>query len=504
MNPVSQDILLVTLNARYIHSSLGLRYLFANMGELQERTEVIEYTINQRAVDIAEDLLRRQARIIGFGVYIWNREETRAVVEVLKTVAPQLVVVLGGPELSYEYDDQEIVSLADHLITGQADLAFAELCATLLLDQPGAAKIAASVPHPRDLALPYRYYSQEDVAHRVIYVEASRGCPYKCEFCLSALDKTAVPFPLDTFLREMQSLYERGARHFKFVDRTFNLKISTSVQIMEFFLDKHDPELFLHFELIPDHLPERLKEVIARFAPGQLQFEVGIQTFNERTQSLISRKQNNVRAEENLRWLRNHTHAHIHVDLIVGLPAEDMDSFGRGLNRLIGLDPHEIQIGMLKRLRGTPIIRHSTSYDMRYMPRPPYTILSNRNIEFSAMQRLARLARYWDLVINSGRFVHTRALLLGGDAFSNMLDFSDWLFAQSGQTHRFALARLFDYLHRYLLEEREIPQQSLLSSLQADYARAGLKGVPSFLRTATHVEGQRGQRVAQRQKRHRS
>ncbi|MBI3187176.1 MAG: cobalamin B12-binding domain-containing protein, partial [Gammaproteobacteria bacterium] len=253
------DIILATLNARYIHSSLGLRYLQANMGALQARTQRVEYTINQRAMDIVEDLLSHQPRIVGFGVYIWNVEQTEAVIRLLKTIRPETVVIIGGPEVSYEYDEQSIVRHADHLIVGQSDLAFSETCRQLL-DNQSPDKIIHALPFELgDIQLPYAFYSDEDIAHRIIYVEASRGCPFKCEFCLSALDKTAVPFDLELFLANMQSLYDRGARHFKFVDRTFNLKIESSVRIMEFFLDKNDPDLFLHFELIPDHLPEKLK-----------------------------------------------------------------------------------------------------------------------------------------------------------------------------------------------------------------------------------------------------
>ncbi|HEY9053030.1 MAG TPA: cobalamin-dependent protein, partial [Gammaproteobacteria bacterium] len=323
----SSSIILSTLNARYIHSSLGLRYLLANMGNLTEQTRLLEYNINSRPIDIAEDLLQQQPRIIGFGVYIWNVEQTLQVIKLIKTISPETIIILGGPEVSYEYDDQEIVKLADYLITGQADLAFAQICDQLLSGPRPLQKINPALPFTLDqIKLPYSCYTDEDIANRIIYVEASRGCPFKCEFCLSALDKTVWPFDLNSFLAEMQTLYDRGARHFKFVDRTFNLKVETSIRIMEFFLDKNDSDLFLHFELIPDHLPEKLKATIARFPEHSLQFEIGIQTLNNDVQQLISRKQNNKKSHDNITWLREHTHAHIHADLIIGLPGEDMAS----------------------------------------------------------------------------------------------------------------------------------------------------------------------------------
>jgi radical SAM superfamily enzyme YgiQ (UPF0313 family) len=496
------DIILTTLNARYIHSSLGLRYLQANMGELQTRTQLVEYTINQRAMDIVEDLIARQARIIGFGVYIWNVEQTEAVIRLLKTISPETILIIGGPEVSYEFAEQSIVQQADHLLVGQADLAFAETCQQLLAARP-VAKIIHALPFElHDIQMPYACYTDADIAHRIIYVEASRGCPFKCEFCLSALDKTAVPFDLDLFLANMQTLYTRGARHFKFVDRTFNLKVESSVRIMEFFLDKNDPDLFLHFELIPDHLPDKLKTIIAKFPPHSLQFEVGIQTLNIETQQLISRKQNNDKARENLQWLTQNSHAHIHADLIIGLPGEDMQSFARGFNQLVAMAPHEIQVGLLKRLRGTPIIRHTESFGMRYNPHPPYTILCNDLIDFASMQRLTRFARYWDMVINSGRFKTSRDLLLGDTAFENMMQLCDWLHAETSQTHEFALERLFKLLHQFMTEHRGLPDAAVAMALLEDYRRSGLKGQPGFIKQEKPAERSPKLQNVQRQKRH--
>ena len=270
-------ILLSTLNARYAHASLGLRYLLANMGDLQPQTVLQEFVIGTRTADIAEKLLARQPPdgklIIGFGVYIWNVEETTRLVAMLKRVAPQVIIVLGGPEVSYEPEQQEIVKLADYLITGWGDVSFPQLCRQIMRGPKRLMKIHAGVQPPLDdIALPYVHYSGEDIAHRTLYVEASRGCPFKCEFCLSSLDKTAWPFALDAFLAELDSLHARGARLFKFVDRTFNLNIKSSLRIMQFFLDKlaaaPDDPVFAHFEVVPDHLPEALKQAIGAVSTG--------------------------------------------------------------------------------------------------------------------------------------------------------------------------------------------------------------------------------------------
>ncbi|HEY2252115.1 MAG TPA: cobalamin-dependent protein, partial [Planctomycetaceae bacterium] len=249
------DILLTTLNAKYAHAAFGLRYLHANLGDLRERTELLEFDISQRTVDVLEALLARDPKIVGVGVYIWNIEESTRLVGELKRVRPQITVVLGGPEVSYETDEQEIAKLADYVVAGEADVTFRRVCAEILGFDPEITKIrgdqfssnrcppparraeiiAAELPQFADLKLPYDLYTADDIAHRVIYVEASRGCPYECEFCLSSLDIPVRQAPVDEFLAAMESLLDRGVKQFKFVDRTFNLNLKTSRAILSFF-----------------------------------------------------------------------------------------------------------------------------------------------------------------------------------------------------------------------------------------------------------------------------
>jgi hypothetical protein len=254
---------------------------------------------------------------------------------------------------------------------------------------------------------------------------------------------------------------------------------------LEFFLARLDDNLFLHFELIPDHLPERLKSVIAKFPKGTLQFEIGIQTFNLQTQTLINRRQDNEKTESNIIWLRNYTHAHLHTDLIIGLPAEDVDGFADGFNRLVALNPHEIQLGILKRLRGTPIIRHSLAYNIKYNPYPPYNILSSNVISFAAMQELSRFSRYWDLIANSGRFPHTKPILLGDAPFQRFMRFSNWLFNTTQATHNISLNKLFEYLYRGLTEALLVERSIAVDCLGRDYNNNDLKGNPSFMDKTT-------------------
>jgi len=475
-------ITLATLNAKYIHASLGLRYLYANLGELQPSCEIKEFTIKTRAIDIVEQLLTDNPSIIGFGVYIWNTVETMAVISQLKTVAPQVKIILGGPEVSYETEGQSILEFADYVVTGAADLSFYQLCKDILNEQAPQKKILHSKPVDlKDLKLPYDYYSEDDLKHRLLYVEASRGCPFKCEFCLSSLDKTSYPFELKRFLAAMDELYQRGARHFKFVDRTFNLKIKTTLEILDFFLERLSDDLFLHFEVIPDHLPDKLKQKLIEFPDGSLQFEVGIQTFNSEVQAHISRKQNNQKSKDNLLWLRSNTHAHIHADLIFGLPGETLQSFKQSFNQLYLCRPHEIQMGILKRLKGSPIIRHTEAFKLRFNPLPPFNILSNSCVDFSTLQRINRFARYWDMIGNSGRFKYSLRHLLNDDPFDDFLALTDWIFDKTGQTHQINLKKLYELVAQAVASLFPQRHALVIEGLREDYANSRLKGNFNFL-----------------------
>lgn len=490
----SPRIVLSTLNARYIHASLGLRYLLANMGELRACTVLREFTVASRPDDVVAALLQtlddsNGTCVVGFGVYVWNVEATLAVLRRLRAERPDLRIVLGGPEVSHELDAQPIVDLADHVITGRGELSFPELCRALLDGAATPAKvIAGREPVPAHLVLPYAEYTDADIAQRVLYVEASRGCPFSCAFCLSALDRSVQAFDLPTLLAEIDGLYRRGARQFKFVDRTFNVRIEHACAILQFFLDRLEADgepLFLHFEVVPDRLPERLKALIARFPPGALQLEVGVQSFDPDVQRRIARRQDNARSAANLRWLVGKSRAHVHADLIFGLPGESLDSFAAGFDRLHALGVHEIQVGLLKRLRGAPITRFSAQGSegaLVFDAEPPYTVASTGAVSADEVRRVARFARYWDLVANSGRFARTLALLLAtpgeaaaGSAFRAFLAFSDWLWQGSGRTNAWTPEALVDALDAYLATP------TAREALLADYLSSGARGSPQAL-----------------------
>ena len=384
------------------------------------------------------------------------------------------------------------------------------------------------MPDFAQIALPYDLYTDDDITHRIIYVEASRGCPFTCEFCLSSLDVPVRQVPLATLLGQLQRLLDRGVKQFKFVDRTFNLNVNISQTILEFFLERCQPGHFFHFEMIPNRLPEPLREIIAKFPPGALQFEVGVQTFNEEVSRLISRRQNYEKLEDNFHFLRHETGVHIHADLIVGLPGETLESFAAGFDRLVALGPQEIQVGILKRLRGTPIVRHDDAWQMVYNPHPPYEILRNKLIDFATMQRLRRFARYWDLVGNSGNFVESTPLIwnspsppsptgemagvkrrvalqlpaaagneIPGPAkagtpnnspFHAFLRFSDWLHGRTGRTDSIALVRLMELLFEFLTVERRFDAKPVAEVIWRDYQRGGRHDKPVFLKDFLSAE----------------
>ncbi|MEE9445647.1 MAG: DUF4080 domain-containing protein [Cocleimonas sp.] len=481
------NIILSTLNSRYIHCAFGLRYLYANLGELQKQAQIVEFTIHERPIDILEKLLLCKPKIIGLSVYIWNVSEITQLVQLIKQIAPEVFVVLGGPEVSHNPDTPEVVKSADYVIQGAGEISFKALCEQILSHKKPLNKIINGDLVPLEqLNLPYEFYNDEDIRNRLIYVEASRGCPFKCEFCLSSLDKTSKPFELDAFLLEMEKLINRGARNFKFIDRTFNLKVASSVTILEFFLERMTDDLYLHFEVIPDNLPEKLKQALVRFPKSSLQFEIGVQTFDPKIQTLISRKQDNKKTKDNLRWLRKHTGAHLHADLIFGLPSDTLTNFADSFDQLVALNPQEIQLGILKRLRGAPINRHDEKYEMRYSKTPPYTILSTLDIDFMEFQQIQRFARYWDMIANSGRFKHTLPLILEGQnkntsAFNQFMQLSESLYQQAGSTWKIALPRLYKMIYETLINDFNYPIDIAQSCLEKDFKQSGQRGSLALL-----------------------
>jgi radical SAM superfamily enzyme YgiQ (UPF0313 family) len=467
------DIVLTTFNARYTHTAFGLRCLLANLGPLQPRATLVEFDLRQPPNRAAETVLAASPRIVGIGVYIWNLTLVRQLVEDLRRRTPGVVVVLGGPEAGYAPDDEPAVRAADFTVTGEGEIAFRDLCAAILAGHPPPGRrIRAPRPDIARLALPYDLYTDDDIANRTLYVEATRGCPFRCEYCISSLDPGVRHVQKDRFLAAMDRLLDRGALRFKFVDRSFNAIGGRALEILDFFLARMRPGLLLHFEIVPDRLSEPMLERFARFPAGSLHLELGIQSLHAPVNRRVGREQDGRLALAWLRRLRAETRAALHTDLLIGLPGEDLSAFGLGFDRLLRSRPHEIQINLLKRLRGTALDRHARRWDMAFRPDPPYEVLSNRLIAREDMRRLAVFARFWGRYYNSGHFTESLPLLWAGkpSPFRAFLAFSDSTAARFGRTHGLALAELAVALHDGLVAAG-VDRSEAAAAVRLDYHR---------------------------------
>ncbi|MDR2517546.1 MAG: DUF4080 domain-containing protein [Spirochaetaceae bacterium] len=460
-------ILLAVINAKWVHPSLALRLLKANLGEYEAGAEIIEFTLRQSFEEKRAAVLAADPRVLGVSVSIWNHLPTLELLKGLETAwtarGQKPAVVLGGPEVSWLPSGSELFRYADFVIQGEGEIAFRELCRTLFAGDasfpavPGTAGPrfidGVSAP-PETLKTAYHYYTARDLGQKLTYVEASRGCPHRCAFCLgsaSPVSGGAVrEFPLEPFLREMDALIARGARNFKFLDRTFNYHPERAGVIMEFFLKRtmllraSDPGdmLRVHFEITPAPLPRAIREILARFPPGTLRLEVGIQTFNTKTAVLIRRPLDVNSIAETLAFLSGSTNAIIHADLIAALPGEGLESFGAGFDKLwIALTADnppgkaEIQVGILKLLPGAAVLRRSDQYGMKYAALPPYEALETAALTREELNRIKNFARFWELIVNRDTFPDLAPVLVpkGEAVFSRFMGIAGRLFARFGR-----------------------------------------------------------------------
>jgi radical SAM superfamily enzyme YgiQ (UPF0313 family) len=475
-------IILAAINAKWIHPSLALRLLKANLGSLKEQCEILEFALRQPMKEKIEPIIVARPRILGLSVSIWNHLATMELLSALEkewhvngndeNARQRPIVVLGGPEVSWLPEEADIFRYADFVIRGEGEESFRTLCHEILREDFQKNKDknsrttfmnkAGTTVNLNEIVLPYRLYTDEDFQRKLVYVESSRGCPFGCEFCQGNLRKVR-EFPLDSFLAEMESLINRGGRSFKFLDRTFNLDIDRAVKIMEFFLEKiaagsrgdtfasKEKPICVHFEMVPSLFPAALSETLRRFPPGTLRLELGIQTLNPETAALIHRPgysrsagKRALEELETLKFLRAETNAIIHADLIAGLPGEGLDSFGKGFDRLWQAlsdsgtpsdKPFEIQLGILKRLPGTPIARHNETHKMRYSPEPPYEVIETGAFPEAELLRLKNFARFWELIVNRNPFPELLPGLAppGEPVFDRFMNLSDKLLETLGR-----------------------------------------------------------------------
>ena len=480
---VTHDIVIVAINARYAHASLGLRYLIANLGDMRCRSCCREFSINDTPDVIVQSILESDPAIVALGVYIWNRTVVEAVVRMLRAKAPEVFVVLGGPEISYD-TESELACAATCVLCGDAEQVLPDVCRGLLNGETIPRLIQCPPVDLNSIALPYEEYTEEDIANRVIYVETSRGCPYGCEYCMSSLDRFVRTFSIERVLSSFEQLLARGALRFKFVDRSFNLDTVRALRVLQFFLDRWREGMVLHLEMTPDRLPPKLKKMMCAFPAGSLHVEVGVQTFNPEVAERVGRRLNVSAVEEGIRFLVEEAHADVHADLIAGLPGETPASFEAGVDRLVGLNPSEMQVGILKRLHGAPIGNRAAEWQMMFSEGPPYEIRCTSTMTATYLDGVTRFAMHWDRVVNRQLLPRSVPLIWhdAPSAFKAFDRFSRFLESRQGR-QGFGLVELCRVLFDFLVQKLALPDDHVRAVLREDYLDGGRRiGLPTFLR----------------------
>ena len=425
---MKRSIGLITLNAKFIHSSLSLRYLRnASRNAGYQNVWIREFVINQPIWKIASEIQKLKPEVLGVGIYIWNRSESLELIERLQKQIPLLKIVVGGPEVSFEKEN----SLPYPVISGEGEkkwLEFLEL--TGKKETPTQEVLTRWRTFGTDLPELISPYLKEDFPHlknRIVYFETSRGCPYLCSFCLSALDKTVRYFDEASIQSQVQELISAGIKKIKFVDRTFNLKPGRMKDLMQWLTQFKGNEF--HFEVVGDILTADILSFLATVPPGMFQFEIGIQTTTKSVQETIQRKQNNEKLFSTIRQLVKQDRIHFHCDLIFGLPGETLEDIWKSFSRVMALRPHELQLGFLKFLPGAPINELLEKEQYRYNSTPPYELISHKNLSAEEVLYLKHFEDIFDRYYNSKRFRFSINYLLEKmnptSLFSRLLEYHD-------------------------------------------------------------------------------
>jgi len=436
------NIVLATLNAKYIHTSLALRCLKAFAEKDFPNIEIAEYTIKDPAMNIVSDLFARRPAVVGFSCYIWNIEETIVVIDMLRKIMPEVKIVLGGPEVSYDTEFwMERIPQVDFIVVGEGEETFHHLLLELRStrkyhlvfglayrkEREGKSEILVNPGRPKlDLAsLPSPYRFAEDIptlGNRVVYFETSRGCPFSCQFCLSSIEVGVRYFDIERTKADIIYLIDSGAKLIKFVDRTFNIKRDYALEMFRFLIENHRGCVF-QFEITADIMRPEVLDYLAEHAPpGVFRFEIGVQSTNDITNEAVKRRQNFTKLTRTVTKVKESGKIDQHLDLIAGLPHEDYDTFRKTFNDVFALRPEELQLGFLKMLRGTGMRIDAEKHGYVYMDRAPYEILGNDLLPFADIVRIKRvedvLEKYW----NAHRMDHT-LLYLVERVFPSPFDF---------------------------------------------------------------------------------
>lgn len=483
-------IIASTLNAKYIHTNLAIRYLKAYAAP-EYKVDLAEYTIKDPVMNIVSDLIQRKPDVIGFSCYIWNIEETIKVMSMLKKINPELTIVLGGPEVTYDVTEWlDRLTDVDFIVLGEGEITFKQLLQELegegnfasisgLAYREGTEKKISPQRNKVDLKeLPSPYRFEEDLVQlgkRVTYFETSRGCPFSCQFCLSSIEVGVRYFDREKVKEDIRFLMNNGAKTIKFVDRTFNISRSYAMEMFRFLIDEHLPGTVFQFEITADIMRPEVIEFLNQEAPaGLFRFEIGVQSTNDATNELVMRKQNFSKLSRTVTMVKDGGKIDQHLDLIAGLPEEDYHSFKKTFNDVFALRPEELQLGFLKMLRGTGLRIRSKEHDYIYMDHAPYEILGNNILSFDDIIRIKQvedvLEKYW----NDHRMDATVEHLVSGvfeTPFDFFQDFGSYWDQQGWSRIGHQLEDLYKRLYAFLQEEDVATLGVVESLMKYDYLR---------------------------------
>lgn len=480
-------VILSTLNAKFIHTSLAIRLLKAYSGNDFD-IELAEYTIKDPTMNIVSDLFQRRPDVIGFSCYIWNIEETIRVIDVLKKVMPETTIVLGGPEVSYDTQYwMERVKSVDFIVMGDGEETFHHLLQELSGDRKfhyvfGTAyrkgdEVIINPGRPKsDLnTLPSPHRFPEDIPNlskRIVYFETSRGCPFSCQFCLSSIEVGVRYYDIERVKSDILYLIDNGAKIIKFLDRTFNINRSYAMEMFEFLIENHRGCVF-QFEITADIMrPEVLDYLAENAPPGIFRFEIGVQSTNDPTNELVKRRQNFTKLTRTVTKVKESGKIAQHLDLIAGLPQEDYATFRKTFNDVFALGPEELQLGFLKMLRGTGLRNDAAKYNYVYMEHAPYEMLSNDVLSFADVVRLKRLEDVLEKYWNAHRMDHTLNYLMRVEfdsPFDFFQEFGDYWEEQGWQRIGHQLEDLFLRLHEFLGQRKLKTPDVVLGLMKLDY-----------------------------------
>lgn len=412
-------VLLTTLNSKYIHSCLAIRYLKSYVEDVIP-VEIQEYTINQNIDLIVSEIFKTRVDAVGFSTYIWNLTETLEICETLKIIDPDIKIILGGPEVTY--DGKEILEkypFVDFLIYGEGEVTFRELILDLdnkrheykdikgLVYREGN-RVVQNPPRPliSDLNIipsPYRKMKDE-FQNKIVYFESSRGCPFNCEFCLSSTIKGVRYFDIERVKEELGKLIDGRVRQVKFVDRTFNANKKYAMEIMNYIIDKDPKDINFHFEVTAHLLDEEMLNFLSGVKEGLFQFEIGVQSTNPKTIEAVGRNTDFCKLREVSKRIKSYRNIHQHLDLIAGLPYEDYKSFRNSFNDVYEIRPEKIQLGFLKLLKGSGLRGEEEKYGFKYLDKPPYEVLKNDYISYGELSKLKEIEELVEKYFNEGYF----------------------------------------------------------------------------------------------------